>query len=77
MQRFTLDRIKKYVDQGAYFGARNVLLVVGEYFWDNEVFPGAAIWDMAKAQVKAAGATVVDCAPLKGARAYREFVSRE
>ena len=28
-------------------------------------------------KVKAAGATVVDCAPLKGARAYREFVSRE
>ena len=55
VQRFTLDRIKAYVDQGAYLGARNVLLVVGEYFWDNEVFPGQAIWDMAKAQVKAAG----------------------
>lgn len=27
--------------------------------------------------VKASGATVVDCAPLKGARAYRDFVTRE
>ena len=46
--RFTLDRIKAYVDQAAYFGARNVLIVIGEYFWDGEVFPRAAIWDMAK-----------------------------
>ena len=48
VRRFTLDRIKAYVDQGAYLGARNVLLVVGEYFWDGEVFPRSAIWDMAK-----------------------------
>ena len=55
VRRFTLDRIKAYVDQGAYLGARNVLLVVGEYFWDGEVFPRAAIWDMATAIVKEAG----------------------
>jgi hypothetical protein len=52
VRRFTLDRIKAYVDQGAYLGARNVLLVVGEYFWDGEVFPNAAIWDMSKEMVK-------------------------
>ena len=46
--RFTLDRVKAYIDQAAYFGARNVLLVIGEYFWDGEVFPRSAIWDMAK-----------------------------
>jgi sugar phosphate isomerase/epimerase len=55
VQRFTLDRIKAYVDQGAYFGARNVLLVVGEYYWDGEVFPREAIWDMAKGAVEQAG----------------------
>ena len=55
VQKFTLDRIKAYVDQGAYLGARNVLLVVGEYYWDGEVFPKPAIWDMAKEAVKAAG----------------------
>ena len=37
------------------FGARNVLLVVGEYYWDCEVFPKHAIWDMAKDMVKEAG----------------------
>jgi sugar phosphate isomerase/epimerase len=55
VQRFTLDRIKAYVDQGAYLGARNVLLVVGEYYWDCEVFPAGAIWDMAVEAVRNAG----------------------
>jgi sugar phosphate isomerase/epimerase len=55
VQRFTKDRIKAYVDQGAYFGARNVLLGVGEYYWDGEVFPREAIWDMARDAVKECG----------------------
>jgi sugar phosphate isomerase/epimerase len=55
VRSFTLDRIKAYVDQGAFLGARNVLLVVGEYYWDGEVFPNSAIWDMAKEMVKEAG----------------------
>jgi sugar phosphate isomerase/epimerase len=55
VQRFTHDRLKAYVDQGAYLGARNVLVVVGEYYWDGEVFPNEAIWDMAKDAVKKIG----------------------
>ena len=55
VRRFTLDRIKAYVDQGEYLGARNVLLLVGEYYWDGEVFPRPAIWDMAKQLVAEAG----------------------
>jgi sugar phosphate isomerase/epimerase len=47
VQRFALDRTKAYVDQCAFFNGRNVLLVIGEYFWDGEVFPEAAIWAMA------------------------------
>ena len=47
VQRFALDRTKTYVDQCAYFNGKNVLLVIGEYFWDCEVFPCSAIWDMA------------------------------
>lgn len=46
--RFTLDRVKAYIDQCAYFNGRNVLLVIGEYYWDGEVFPRSAIWEMAK-----------------------------
>jgi sugar phosphate isomerase/epimerase len=55
VRKFTLDRIKAYVDQGAYLGARNVLLVVGEYYWDCEVIPKDAIWELAKEMVKEAG----------------------
>ena len=55
VQRFTLDRIKANIDQGAFFGARNVLLVVGEYYWDGEVFPRPAIWDMAVDLVRTSG----------------------
>lgn len=51
VRRFTLDRVKAYVDQGAYLGARNVLLVIGEYYWDGEVIPNEAIWDLAKETV--------------------------
>jgi len=38
VRRFTLDRCKAYVDQQAYLGGRNVLLVVGEYYCDLQVF---------------------------------------
>lgn len=48
VQRFTVSRIKAYIDQCAHFDGKNVLLVIGEYFWDGEVFPRAAIWTMAK-----------------------------
>ena len=44
VERFAMDRARAYIDQGAYFGARNILLVIGEYFWDGEVFPTDAIW---------------------------------
>ncbi len=60
--RFTLDRIRAYIDQAAYFEARNVLLVIGEYFWDGEVFPRSAIWDMAKSRCQ----EVSDYAATKG-----------
>ena len=46
MQRFALDRTKAYVDQCAYFNGKNVLVVIGEYFWDCEVFlaPRSGTW---------------------------------
>jgi D-psicose/D-tagatose/L-ribulose 3-epimerase len=50
VQRFTVDRVKAYVDQCAYFNGKNVLLVIGEYYWDGEVFPNEAIWNMAVAR---------------------------
>jgi D-psicose/D-tagatose/L-ribulose 3-epimerase len=55
VERFTMDRARAYIDQGAFFGARNLLLVIGEYFWDGEVFPNEAIWDMAVERVRTLG----------------------
>jgi D-psicose/D-tagatose/L-ribulose 3-epimerase len=55
VERFTMDRVRAYIDQGEFFGARNVLLVIGEYFWDGEVFPNQAIWDMAVERVRTLG----------------------
>jgi sugar phosphate isomerase/epimerase len=55
VQRFTIDRAKAYLDQCAYLDGRNLLLVVGEYYWDGEVFPNEAIWDIAVGNVRQVG----------------------
>lgn len=52
VQRFALERARAYADQCASFDGKNVLLVIGEYFWDGEVFPNEAIWDMAVARTR-------------------------
>ena len=46
VRRFTLDRCRAYVDQQAYFGGRNVLLVVGEYYCDLQVFSQEQIFGL-------------------------------
>ena len=55
VERFAMDRARAYIDQGAYFGARNILLVIGEYFWDGEVFPNEAIWGTVVDRVRTLG----------------------
>jgi sugar phosphate isomerase/epimerase len=69
VQRFTVDRVKAYVDQCAYFNGRNVLLVIGEYYWDGEVFPRPAIWDMAKQRCQ----EIADYAAAKGIEVVLEL----
>ena len=46
VRRFTLDRCKAYIDQQAYFGGRNVLLVAGEYYCDLQVFSADQIFGL-------------------------------
>ena len=46
VRRFTLDRCKAYIDQQAYFGGRSVLLVVGEYYCDLQVFSAEQIFGL-------------------------------
>lgn len=44
VRRFHLDRVKKYLDLAYEYEARNVLVVLGEYIWNQEVIPPAEQW---------------------------------
>ncbi len=44
VQRFHVDRVKRYLDLAYEYQARNVLLVLGEYIWNQEVIPPAEQW---------------------------------
>jgi sugar phosphate isomerase/epimerase len=41
---FHVARCKKFIDLAAELGAKNILLVLGEYIWQREVIPPAAQW---------------------------------
>ncbi len=53
--RFALDRARAYMDQCVALNGRNVLVVIGEYFWDGEVFSNADIWNIAVDNLKTLG----------------------
>ena len=44
VQRFHLDRCKAYLDFAYELGAKNVLLVLGEYIWERQVIPPDEQW---------------------------------
>src|SRR6188474_1771680 len=44
VRRFHIDRVKAYLDLAYEYQARNVLLVLGEYIWNQEVIPPAEQW---------------------------------
>src|SRR5258707_3061610 len=46
VQKFHIDRAKKYLDLAYEYQAKNVLLVLGEYIWNQEVIPPAEQWRM-------------------------------
>ena len=52
MRRFTLDRCKAYIDQQAFLGGRNVLLVAGEYYCDLQVFSAEQIFGLVVENVR-------------------------
>jgi D-psicose/D-tagatose/L-ribulose 3-epimerase len=55
VQRFHLDRCKAYLDFCYELGARNLLLVLGEYIWDRQVIPPAEQWATGVRHLKALG----------------------
>ncbi len=55
VREFHLRRCLRYLDLCASFGATNLLLVVGEYVWQQEVIPPAEQWRMAVEAVRHLG----------------------
>ena len=47
VQRFHLERCTQYVDLVYEYNADNLLLVLGEYIWQQEVIPPAEQWSTA------------------------------
>jgi sugar phosphate isomerase/epimerase len=46
VQRFHVERVKRYLDLAYEYEAKNVLLVLGEYIWNQEVIPPQEQWKM-------------------------------
>jgi sugar phosphate isomerase/epimerase len=52
VQRFHVDRARRHLDFATELGARNLLLVIGEYIWQNEIIPAADQWAAAVTNVQ-------------------------
>lgn len=46
VQKFHIQRVKAYLDLAYEYGAKNVLLVIGEYIWNQEVIPPEEQWKL-------------------------------
>src|SRR3954447_14784713 len=55
VQRFHLQRCKAYLDLAYEYGAKNLLLVLGEYIWERQVIPPAEQWQTAARNVRELG----------------------
>jgi sugar phosphate isomerase/epimerase len=60
VRRFHLERCRAYLDMCAYFEARNLLLVLGEYIWQREVIPPEHQWDLAVEGLRSLGDHAAD-----------------
>lgn len=47
VREFAIERSKKFIDLAHTWGAKNILLVVGEYIWQREVIPPESQWQWA------------------------------
>ena len=55
VQRFHVERCRRYLDLAHEYDARNVLLVLGEYIWEQQVIPPAEQWRTAAGNVRELG----------------------
>ena len=54
VQMFHMNRVYAYLDTVKLFGARNLLLVLGEYLWQQEVIPPHVQWETGVQNVRMA-----------------------
>jgi D-psicose/D-tagatose/L-ribulose 3-epimerase len=55
VRRFHIDRVQQYLDLARRYEARNVLLVLGEYVWNQEVIAPEEQWRTAVESVQQLG----------------------
>lgn len=55
VRRFHVERVKKYLDLAYEYEAKNILLVLGEYIWNQEVIPPAEQWQTGVEQCRILG----------------------
>jgi sugar phosphate isomerase/epimerase len=60
VQRFHLERCRRYLDLVYELQARNLLLVLGEYIWERQVIPPKEQWETAVRNVRELGKTAGD-----------------
>jgi sugar phosphate isomerase/epimerase len=60
VQRFHLDRCRRYLDLAYEYEARNLLLVLGEYIWERQVIPPAEQWQIGVRNVRELGKYAAD-----------------
>ena len=60
VQRFHLERCKAYLDLVYEFEAKNLLLVQGEYIWEQQVIPPKEQWEIAVKNTRELGKQAAD-----------------
>jgi sugar phosphate isomerase/epimerase len=60
VQRFHLERCRRYLDMAYEFDAMNVLLVLGEYIWEKQVIPPTEQWQIGVRNVSELGKYAAD-----------------
>jgi sugar phosphate isomerase/epimerase len=60
VQRFHITRSKAYLDMVYEFDAKNLLLVLGEYIWEQQVIPPKEQWQIAVKNLRELGKYAAD-----------------
>jgi sugar phosphate isomerase/epimerase len=60
VQRFHLERCRRYLDLACDYEAKNLLLVLGEYIWERQVIPPAEQWQTGVRNVRELGKYAAD-----------------